>query len=62
MLEDGTGGYFSYGLMLNYSSGGMCIGSDAINNNGTSVKIRFSDLFTKLPLKFIQVLLNGAKS
>ena len=42
MLEDGTGEFFSYGLMLNYSSGGMCIGSDAIYNNGTPIKIRFS--------------------
>ena len=42
MLEDGNGGYFSYGLMLNYSSGGMCIGSDTIYKKGTTIKIRFS--------------------
>ena len=42
MLEDGSKGYFNYGLMLNYSSGGMCIGSDSTYTKGTPIKIIFS--------------------
>jgi hypothetical protein len=41
MLENETNGYFSYGLMMNYSSGGMCIGSDAAYNKGAEIRIRF---------------------
>jgi hypothetical protein len=43
MLEDGSGEFFSYGLMLNYSSGGMGIGTDAIYKKGSPIKIRFSE-------------------
>lgn len=42
MLEDGAKGFFNYGLMLNYSYGGMCIGSDSNYNKGTSIEIIFS--------------------
>jgi len=41
MLEDESGGFFSYGLMLNYSSGGMLVGSETTYNKGTPIKIRF---------------------
>ena len=41
MLEDGHAGYLCYGQMQNYSSGGMCVGSDMTYKRGTSVKIRF---------------------
>ena len=41
MLEDMSGRFFSYGQMLNYSMGGMCVGSETIYNKGTSIKIRF---------------------
>lgn len=43
MLEDEAGGYFSYGQMINYSSGGMCIGADATYKKGTAVKIKFDE-------------------
>ncbi len=39
MIEDVQAGYIYYGQMLNYSSGGMCIGSDATFNKGTVIKI-----------------------
>jgi hypothetical protein len=39
MIEDERAGYIYYGQMLNYSSGGMCIGSDATFNKGTAIKI-----------------------
>jgi hypothetical protein len=41
MLEDEAGGYFSYGQMINFSSGGLCIGSDANYIKGTAIKIKF---------------------
>jgi hypothetical protein len=41
MLEDGHAGYLCYGQMQNYSSGGMCVGSDMTYERGTSIKIRF---------------------
>lgn len=41
MLENENNGYFSYGQMINYSSGGMCIGSEAIYNRGVKLKILF---------------------
>jgi hypothetical protein len=41
MLEDEPAGYFCYGQMQNYSSGGMCVGSDMTYKRGMAVKIRF---------------------
>ena len=41
MLEDGSGKFFCYGQMLNYSIGGMCVGSETTYNKGTLLKIRF---------------------
>jgi hypothetical protein len=41
MIEDESGGFFSYGLMLNYSFGGMCVGSETTYNKGTPIKIKF---------------------
>ncbi len=39
MIEDEQAGYIYYGQMLNYSSGGLCIGSDAAFNKGTAINI-----------------------
>ena len=41
MIEDESGGFFCYGLMLNCSFGGMCVGSETIYKKGTPIKIRF---------------------
>jgi hypothetical protein len=41
MIQDESGGFFSYGLMLNYSFGGMCVGSDITYHKGTPIKIKF---------------------
>ena len=41
MLEDEPAGYLCYGQMQNYSSGGMCVGSDMTYKRGMAVKIRF---------------------
>jgi Tfp pilus assembly protein PilZ len=43
MLEDVSGQFFSYGLMLNYSSGGMGIGTDETFKIGSPIKVRFSE-------------------
>ena len=43
MLEDESGELFSYGLMLNYSSGGMGIGTDALYRKGSPIKVRFNE-------------------
>lgn len=39
MIEDEQAGYIYYGQMLNYGSGGLCIGSDAAFNKGTAINI-----------------------
>lgn len=41
MLEHGSGRFFCYGQMLNYSIGGICVGSETVYNKGTPIKIRF---------------------
>jgi hypothetical protein len=41
MIEDEKTGYMYYGQMLNYSSGGLCIGSDATFKKGAAIKITF---------------------
>ncbi len=53
MIEDGPKGFYSYGLMLNYSIGGMCVGSDAAYNKGTPIKITFSKpLYKAAPINY----------
>jgi hypothetical protein len=47
MIEDEAGGYICYGQMVNYSSGGMCIGSDAIYNRDTPINIKFAEALYK---------------
>ena len=47
MIEDEAGGYICYGQMVNYSSGGMCIGSDTIYNMETPINIRFAKALYK---------------
>ena len=41
MLEHGSGRFFCYGQMQNYSIGGICVGSETVYNKGTPLKIRF---------------------
>ena len=47
MIEDKAGGYICYGQMVNYSSGGMCIGSDMIYNRNTPIHIKFAEALYK---------------
>jgi hypothetical protein len=42
MIENEQAGHLNYGQMVNYSSDGMCIGSDAFYNKGTAINIRFN--------------------
>jgi hypothetical protein len=42
MIENERSGHLNYGQMVNYSYGGMCIGSDAIYSKGTEIKIRLN--------------------
>jgi hypothetical protein len=41
MLEHGSGRFFCYGQILNYSFGGICVSSQTTYNKGTPTKIRF---------------------
>ena len=47
MLEHGSGRFFCYGQMLNYSVDGICVGSETTYNKGTPIKIRFGKLLYK---------------
>ena len=47
MIESEQSGHLIYGQMVNYSFGGMCIGSDAFYNKGTAIKIRFNNALYK---------------
>ncbi|MDX1699988.1 MAG: PilZ domain-containing protein [Melioribacteraceae bacterium] len=53
MIEDKRAKFIYYGQMLNYSAGGMCIGSDAIFERGTPIKITFDKpLYKSSPKNF----------
>ena len=53
MIEEEQAGYIYYGQMLNYGSGGMCIGTDAIFEKGTALKITFDKpLYKSSPKNF----------
>ena len=53
MIEDERDGYIYYGQMFNYSSDGMCIGSDVIFERGTPIKITFEKpLYKSSPNNF----------
>ena len=50
MIEDEAGGYLCYGQIVNYSSGGMCIGSDMTYSKDTPLNIKFNrPLFKAAP-------------
>ena len=55
MLEDEAGGYFTYGKMVNFSSDGICIGSDVNYIKGTAIKIKFD----KPPYKAAPTIYSG---
>ena len=41
MLEDEPAGYISYGQIINFSNGGMCLESDVAFKPGAKIKIKF---------------------
>ena len=47
LVEDEAGGYICYGQMINYSSGGVCIGSDILYNRDTTINIKFAKALYK---------------
>jgi hypothetical protein len=44
LIEEESGGYFSYGQTSNYSNGGLCFLSDVVFKIGSKVKIRPDNL------------------
>lgn len=61
MIENEHSGHLIYGQMLNYSSGGMCIGSDAFYNKGTAIKIRFNNTLYKAAPKTYSGIVSWCK-